>query len=103
MITENGWSARETLTEGGRVHDQERIHYFEEMVKAMSDAIDDGVELFSFNPWSFIDLLSSSQGMDKRYGMVFVDRTNDDLKELKRYKKDSFYYYQQVIKETTGK
>ena len=103
MITENGWSARETLTEDGRVHDQERIHYFEEMVKAMSDAIDDGVELFSFNPWSFIDLLSSSQGMDKRYGMVFVDRTNDDLKELKRYKKDSFYYYQQVIKETTGK
>lgn len=63
----------------------------------MSLAIDDGVELFSFNPWSFIDLLSSSQGMDKRYGMVYVDRTNDDLKELKRIKKDSFYYYKDVI------
>ena len=35
--------------------------------------------------------------MDKRYGMVYVDRTNDDLKELKRIKKDSFYYYKDVI------
>ena len=98
MITENGWSANETLGEDGCVHDQMRIEYFKEMVEAMSLAIDDGVELFSFNPWSFIDILSASQGMDKRYGMVFVDRSNDDLKELKRYKKDSFYWYQNVIK-----
>ena len=40
--------------------------------------------------------------MDKRYGLVFVDRTNDDIKELKRYKKDSFHYYQQVIKEMSN-
>lgn len=98
MITENGWSANETLGEDGCVHDQMRIEYFKEMVEAMSLAIDDGVELFSFNPWSFIDILSASQGMDKRYGMVFVDRSNNDLKELKRYKKDSFYWYQNVIK-----
>ena len=99
MITENGWSARETLTDDFKVHDDMRIAYFKEMVEQMSLAIDDGVELFSFNPWSFIDVLSSSQGMDKRYGMVYVDRTNDDLKELKRYKKDSFYFYQDVIRK----
>ncbi|MFQ6861507.1 MAG: glycoside hydrolase family 1 protein [Beduini sp.] len=97
MITENGWSANEKLGTDGKIHDDLRIAYFKEMVEQMSLAIDDGVELFSFNPWSFIDLLSSSQGMDKRYGMVYVDRTNDDLKELKRIKKDSFYYYKDVI------
>ncbi len=97
MITENGWSANETLADG-TVHDTERIEYFEGMVEQMSLAIDDGVELISFNPWSFLDVLSSSQGMDKRYGMVFVDRTNDDLKEMKRYPKDSFYWYQNIIR-----
>ena len=37
------------------------------------------------------------QGFKKRYGLVYVDRTDDDLKELKRIKKDSFYWYQKVI------
>lgn len=97
MITENGWSANETL-DHGCIHDTKRIEYMKDMIENMSLAIHDGVELFSYNPWSFIDLLSASQGMDKRYGLVYVDRTNDDIKELKRYKKDSFYFYQDVIK-----
>ena len=35
--------------------------------------------------------------MQKRYGFVYVD--NDDLGKgtKKRYKKDSFYWYQRVI------
>lgn len=36
--------------------------------------------------------------MNKRYGMVYVNRTNDDLKDLKRMKKKSFGWYQHVIK-----
>lgn len=98
MITENGYSDTEQL-ENGYIHDQERIEYLTEMVENMSLAIEDGVELFAYNPWSFIDVLSSSQGMDKRYGFVYIDRTNDDLKELKRIKKDSFYWYQSCIKQ----
>jgi 6-phospho-beta-glucosidase len=96
MITENGYSANEEVVDG-KVHDQERIEYLSEMVSNMSQAIEDGVELFSYNPWSFIDILSSSQGMDKRYGLVYVDRSNHDLKELKRIKKDSYYWYQNCI------
>ena len=103
MISENGWAARETVSEDNRIHDVSRIAYMKEMIEAMSYAIDDGVELFAYEPWSFTDVLSSSQGMDKRYGLVFVDRSNENIKELKRYKKDSFYYYQQVIKEMSGK
>ena len=33
------------------------------------------------------------------YGFIYVDRDEFDLKELKRYKKDSFYWYKQVIEE----
>lgn len=97
MITENGVSLAETL-ENGNIHDQDRIDYFKVMVKNMELAIEDGVEMIGYNPWSFIDVNSSSQGVDKRYGMVYVDRTNDDEKELKRYKKDSFYWYQECIR-----
>ncbi|MBP3870600.1 MAG: glycoside hydrolase family 1 protein [Faecalicoccus sp.] len=99
LITENGWSANEALGEDGKIHDDYRIHYLSEMVKNMSDAIDDGVELFGYTPWSFFDVLSASQGMDKRYGMVFVDRTNDDLKEMKRIPKDSYYWYKNCIEK----
>ena len=33
----------------------------------------------------------------KRQGLIYVDRTDDDVKELKRYPKDSYYWYQKVI------
>ncbi|WP_142345650.1 family 1 glycosylhydrolase, partial [Bacillus sp. AFS051223] len=37
------------------------------------------------------------EGFKKRYGCVYVNRTDFDLKDLKRYKKDSFYWYHNVI------
>ena len=37
----------------------------------------------------------------QKYGFVYVDRDFEDLKELKRYPKKSFYWYKKVI-ETNG-
>lgn len=96
MITENGWSSVDVL-ENGQVHDQKRIDYLHDHIEQMRHAIDDGVEMIGYNTWSYIDLLSSSDGFNKRYGLVYVDREEFDAKECKRYKKDSFYYYQKVI------
>lgn len=39
--------------------------------------------------------------MKKRYGFIYVDRENDGSGTLKRYKKDSFYWYKKVI-ESNG-
>ena len=40
----------------------------------------------------------SSQGeMSKRYGTIYVNRDDKDLKDMKRYKKKSFYWYKKVI------
>ena len=98
VITEAGFGAHEDLDEEGKIHDQYRIDYLRDYIYNVGLAISDGVEVFGFNPWSFTDLLSTGNGMAKRYGLVFVNRTDDDLRDLKRYKKDSFEWYSQLIK-----
>ncbi|MBQ3461300.1 MAG: glycoside hydrolase family 1 protein [Solobacterium sp.] len=97
IITENGLGMADTLTEDGRVHDNYRIDYLREHVKACALAIEDGVNLIGYSPWSFEDLLSSHQGFRKRYGFVYINREDMDLKDLQRIKKDSYYWYQKVI------
>ncbi|MBP2097865.1 glycoside hydrolase family 1 protein [Enterococcus rivorum] len=97
LITENGLGEFDTL-EDGKIHDNERINYLHSHCLAIQEAITDGVEVIGYCTWSFTDLLSWLNGYQKRYGFVYVDRDENSEKELKRYKKDSFYWYQQVIK-----
>ena len=98
MITENGLGSPDVLTGDGKVHDSYRIDYLREHLNACAEALEDGVELIGYSPWSFLDLLSSHQGFRKRYGLVYVNREDMDLKDMKRIKKDSFYWYQKVIR-----
>ena len=98
IITENGLGMADELTADGRVHDDYRIDYLRSHVKAIADSIEDGVEMLGYCPWSVMDLLSSHQGFRKRYGFIYINRDDFDLKDLGRVKKDSFYWYQNVIK-----
>lgn len=102
LITENGLGAKDILTEDHQIHDEYRIDYLKRHFHQARLALTDGVDLIGYCPWSFIDLVSTHQGYQKRYGFVYVDREEDDLKEMKRYKKDSFKWYQKVI-EDNGK
>lgn len=97
LITENGLGAKDELIEG-RVHDEYRIDYLKRHFHQAQLAISDGVDLIGYCPWSFIDLVSTHQGYGKRYGFVYVNRDEKDLDDMKRYKKDSFYWYRDVIK-----
>jgi len=97
LITENGLGAYDTLTEDGKVHDPYRIDYLRHHIEQIHLAITDGVEMMGYNPWSAIDLISTHEGIKKRYGFIYVDRDDFDLKALKRYRKDSFYWYKKVI------
>lgn len=96
MITENGLGAYDTL-EDGEVHDNYRIEYLREHIEAIDEAIADGCNVIGYCTWSFQDLFSWLNGYAKRYGFVFVDRDEENEKELKRYKKDSFYWYKNII------
>lgn len=97
MVVENGLGAFDKL-EDGTVHDSYRIDYFKSHIRAMEQAIEDGVELMGYTPWGCIDLVSLSTGeMAKRYGFIYVDRNNDGSGSLKRIKKDSFDFYKEII------
>ena len=93
LVTENGWSSKDEL-EAEQVHDEKRCAFLSDHIEYMQKAIADGVEMLGYCVWSFVDLLSSGDGFEKRYGLVYVDRTADDFH---RYKKDSFYTYQKLI------
>ncbi|WEV60671.1 glycoside hydrolase family 1 protein [Streptococcaceae bacterium ESL0729] len=98
LITENGLGQADELTEDGKIHDDYRIDYLDKHIKQVSALInEDGVEMIGYCPWSVIDLISTHEGYKKRYGFIYVNRDDFDLKDLKRIKKDSFYWYKNVI------
>ena len=97
LVTENGLGAYDTLTEDGKVHDPYRIEYLRQHIAQIQEAITDGAQMLGYNPWSAIDLISTHEGMKKRYGFIYVDRDEFDLGTLNRYRKDSFYWYKKVI------
>lgn len=98
FIVENGIGIDEKL-ENGKVYDDERIVYYQKHINSVKRAVEhDGVDLLGYLAWSPIDFLSSHKEIRKRYGFVYVNRDFDDLLDLKRYKKKSFYWYQKVIK-----
>lgn len=104
FIVENGLGANDVKEANDEIHDKYRIEYLASHIQTMKEAIEeDGVDLWGYTSWGPIDLISASTGeMKKRYGFVYVDKNEDGSGSLKRYRKDSFYWYQKVI-ETNGK
>lgn len=102
FIIENGLGAKDKLKDG-KIHDPYRMQYLKEHVQAMENAInEDGVDLIGYTWWGCIDLISeSTRQMSKRYGFIYVDLDDYGKGSYKRYKKDSFDYYKQVI-ESNG-
>ena len=98
MVVENGLGAVDKVEEDGSIHDTYRIDYLREHIKAMNEAINDGVDVIAYTMWGCIDLVSASTGeMKKRYGFIYVDKDNDGNGTLDRSRKDSFYWYKKVI------
>lgn len=102
FIVENGLGAHDALLDNDKVHDQYRIDYLKEHIKAIKAAINDGANVLGYTPWGCIDLVSCGDcQMNKRYGFVYVDADDEGNGSYKRYKKDSFYWYKKVI-ESNG-
>ncbi|BDR56805.1 glycoside hydrolase family 1 protein [Xylocopilactobacillus apis] len=98
FIVENGLGAEDKMTLDHKVHDTYRIAYLRKHIEQMREAIKDGVKLMGYTTWGPIDLISfSTSEMSKRYGFIYVDQDDEGNGSLKRYKKDSFYWYKKVI------
>ncbi|MEC5344996.1 family 1 glycosylhydrolase, partial [Brenneria populi] len=102
FIVENGLGAKDVLINEGvgepTVNDDYRIQYLREHLEQVHEAIKDGVPVMGYTTWGCIDLVSASTAqLSKRYGFIYVDRNDDGKGSLARYKKKSFYWYQNVI------
>lgn len=103
FIVENGLGSYKDKFENNQIHDDYRIEYFKGHISNMKKAVvEDGVELLGYLAWGIIDLVSISEGtMSKRYGVIYVDSDDRGEGTFDRFKKDSFYWYKDVI-ETNG-
>jgi len=97
FIAENGFGMYDKL-EDGTVHDDYRISYLGSHIEQVGRAIYDGANVVAYCAWGPIDIVScSSQQMSKRYGFIYVDRDDEGNGTGERIRKDSYYWYTQVI------
>lgn len=99
FVVENGLGAVDSVKEDGSIDDGYRIDYLSSHIRAMMEAADeDGVDIMGYTPWGCIDLVSATTGeMSKRYGLIYVDKDDAGKGTLNRMRKNSFYWYKEVI------
>ena len=100
FIVENGFGYEDVI-ENGEIHDKNRIQFLNNHIQEMVKAIEeDGVDVIGYTVWGCIDPVSFTTGeMRKRYGFIYVDKKDDGSGTYERIKKDSFYWYQDVIRK----
>lgn len=92
-ITESGCSYHDTVEADGAVHDAARIAYHDAHLRSLNEARQAGVDVRGYFAWSLLDNFEWAAGYAERFGLVHVD-----FETLKRTPKDSFYWYQEVIR-----
>lgn len=97
LVTENGLGAFDKLEPDGTVQDDYRIDYLRRHIEQIRLALSDGVDVMGYCPWSALDLVSTHQGVAKRYGFIHVNRDEFDLHDLRRTRKLSSYWYERLI------
>ncbi|NMA49748.1 MAG: glycoside hydrolase family 1 protein [Tissierellia bacterium] len=103
FVLENSSGFIDKLNDDFSVNDPYRIDFLKKHIEQMKLAIEDGVEVIGYTMWGPIDIISSSTSeMTKRYGFIYVDQDDYGNGSKKRYKKDSFYWYKNLIK-TNGR
>ena len=97
VISENGWSVDDTVTEDGEIHDLDRIYYLEAHWQILEKAVRDGLPVEGYYLWSTFDNFEWNIGYDARFGIVYVDYPTQ-----KRTVKDSGKRYAAYIKEKSA-
>jgi beta-glucosidase len=95
IITENGagYGYTDDKMIDGKVNDTLRTAYIQKHIKAVHDAIQQGVDIKGYYVWSMFDNLEWLMGYSRRFGITYVD-----FKTQERYPKRSYLWYQSFLK-----
>ncbi len=91
-VTENGCSYPTAPGADGRVHDQERIDFYDGYIGQIARAIDEGCDLRGYYAWTLLDNFEWATGFSQRFGLTYTD-----FDTLKRTVKDSGYWFRDLI------
>ncbi|MFJ4923742.1 GH1 family beta-glucosidase [Streptomyces sp. NPDC088725] len=91
-ITENGSAEADTVSPDGAVHDAERVTYLQDHLRALSAAVDAGVDVRGYYVWSLLDNFEWARGYGQRFGIVRVDYDTQE-----RTPKDSYHWFRGLI------
>jgi beta-glucosidase len=87
FITENGAAYRDLVVDGD-VKDEDRRAYIESHIRAIADAIDQGVDVRGYFVWSLLDNFEWAAGYTKRFGIYYVDYET----QARILKRSGFWY-----------
>ncbi len=93
-ITENGACDNTEVGLDGKVNDQLRIDYLRSHITEVNRALASGVNMKGYIAWSLMDNFEWAYGYSMRFGLIHVD-----YRTLKRTPKESFYWYQKLIRK----
>jgi beta-glucosidase len=97
-ITENGAAFPDPPAPvNGMVDDPLRVQYLEGHLRAVRDAMRQGVDVRGYFAWSLLDNFEWSHGYSKRFGIVHVNYETQE-----RTIKTSGHYYSTVIRTNGG-
>jgi beta-glucosidase len=94
LITENGCATEDDVTASGEVLDLSRIMYMRSYLQNAHRAISEGYPLIGYFHWSLMDNFEWTWGYTRRFGITHIDYSN-----LSRTPKESFRWYQNVIRQ----
>ena len=92
-VTENGAAYDDPLRADGSIDDARRIAYIRGHLRAVADAIADGVDVRGYLAWSFFDNFEWHSGYEMRFGLVHVD-----FDTLVRTPRASAYWFRDVMR-----
>ena len=93
IITENGACFKD-IVQDGRVHDNERISFFNSYLKNVLKAKKEGAPVTGYFVWSLTDNFEWSEGYEPRFGLIHVD-----FNTQKRIMKDSGFWFKDFLSE----
>ena len=93
IITENGACFKDVV-QNGRIHDKERISFFNSYLKNVLKAKKEGAPVTGYFVWSLTDNFEWSEGYEPRFGLIHVD-----FNTQKRIMKDSGLWFKEFLSE----